>query len=101
MKNFFTEIQNRLISLSPQKPQGHALKRLNNLSGLVSGMIRKGSSHLPDIGSGIRKNIDAHSKTTAAKRFVENKNRVDPHLGTDIGVLDERCEEMCCIFLLL
>lgn len=73
MKNFFTEIQKRLISLSPQRPEGHALKRINNLSGLISGMIRKGSSHLPDIGSGIRKNIDSHSKTTAAKRFVENK----------------------------
>jgi hypothetical protein len=36
-------------------------------------MIRKGSSHLPDIGSGIPKNIDANSKTIAAKRFVENK----------------------------
>ena len=49
------------------------MKRINTLSGLVSGMIRKGSSHLPDIGSGLRKNIDSNSKTIAAKRFIENK----------------------------
>ena len=73
MKKVFHQIQSRLISLSGTAPQGNALKRLNTLSGLVSGMIRKGSSHLPDIGSGIPKNIDANSKTTAAKRFVDNK----------------------------
>lgn len=73
MKNFFTQIQKRLISLSDSPVQGHALKRINNLSGFVSGMIRKGSSHLPDIGSGLRQNINADSKTVAAKRFVENK----------------------------
>ena len=73
MKKVFNQIQSRLIGLSATAPQGNALKRINTLSGLISGMIRKGSSHLPDIGSGICKNIDAHSKTTAAKRFVENK----------------------------
>lgn len=73
MKKVFHQIQSRLKSLYETAPEGNALKRINTLSGLVSGMIRKGSSHLPDIGSGLRKNIDAHSKTTAAKRFVENK----------------------------
>ncbi len=73
MKKVFHQIQSRLKSLHEVAPEGNALKRINTLSGLVSGMIRKGSSHLPDIGSGLRKNIDAHSKTTAAKRFVENK----------------------------
>jgi len=73
MKNLYTRIQNRLVTLSLEPPQGNALKRINNLSGFISGMIRKGSSHLPDIGSGLQKNIDANSKTTAAKRFVSNK----------------------------
>jgi hypothetical protein len=73
MKNFFREVQRRLISLHIVAPQGHALKRINNISGFVSGMIRKGSSHMPDIGSGLRKNINADSKTIAAKRFLENK----------------------------
>ena len=73
MKKLFNQIQRRLVSLSVETPEGHALKRLNNLSGFISGMIRKGSSHLPDIGSGLPKNINAASKTAAAKRFVENK----------------------------
>ena len=73
MKKLFNQIHRRLVSLSVETPQGHALKRLNNLSGFISGMIRKGSSHLPDIGSGLPKNIDSASKTAAAKRFVENK----------------------------
>ncbi len=36
-------------------------------------MIRKNSCHMADIGSGLPENIDAFSKETAAKRFVENK----------------------------
>jgi len=73
MKNVFSQIQRRLISLHEVCPEGNALKRINTLSGLVSGIIRKGSSHLPDIGSGMRKEIDANSKTIAAKRFIANK----------------------------
>lgn len=73
MKNVFRRIQSQLVSVSGTNPSGNALKRINTLSGLVNGMIRKGSSHLPDLGSGIPKNIDARSKTTAAKRFVANK----------------------------
>jgi len=73
LKKVFHQIQSRLKSLYATTPEGNALKRINTLSGLVSGMIRKGSSHLPDIGSGLRKNINANSKTIAAKRFVENK----------------------------
>lgn len=73
MKRLFTEIQRSLFNISDQPPEGNALKRLNNLSGFVTGMIRKGSSHLPDIGSGLPQNINSNSKTVAAKRFVENK----------------------------
>jgi len=73
MKKVFQQIQTRLVNISLVKPEGNALKRINTLSGLVSGMIRKGSSHLPDIGSGLPQNINADSKTVAAKRFVENK----------------------------
>lgn len=72
MKNSFRRIKTQLQQLSGN-PQGHALKRIDTLSGLINGMIRKGSSHLTDLGSGIPKNIDANSKTTAAKRFVSNK----------------------------
>jgi hypothetical protein len=53
--------------------EGHALKRINTLSGLIAEMIRKNSCHMADIGSGLPGNIDAFSKETAAKRFVENK----------------------------
>ena len=73
MKKLFSRIQTRLVNLSIKKPEGNALKRINTLSGLINGMIRKGSSHLPDIGSGLPQNINADSKTVAAKRFVENK----------------------------
>lgn len=73
MKKVFQQIHSRLINIHEVAPEGNALKRINTLSGLVSGMIRKGSSHLPDIGSGIRKDIDSNSKTVAAKRFIENK----------------------------
>lgn len=73
MKNVFEQIRSRLISSSETAVEGNALKRINTLSGLISGMIRKGSSHLPDLGSGIRKDIDSNSKTVAAKRFIENK----------------------------
>ncbi|MGK0389998.1 MAG: hypothetical protein ACI94Y_002748 [Maribacter sp.] len=73
MKNLYQEIQLRLSEVGCILKDGNAIKRINTLSGLVSRMIRKGSSHLPDIGSGLYKNIDANSKTIAAKRFVENK----------------------------
>ncbi|MGK0391053.1 MAG: hypothetical protein ACI94Y_003814 [Maribacter sp.] len=73
MKNLYQEIQLRLSKVGSIPKNGNAIKRINTLSGLVSGMIRKGSSHLPDIGSGLCKNIGANSKTIATKRFVENK----------------------------
>lgn len=72
MKNSFRRIKTQLQQLSGN-PQGHAAKRIDTLSGLVNGMIRKGSSHLVDIGSGIPKNIEENSKTTIAKRFISNK----------------------------
>lgn len=36
-------------------------------------MIRRKSSHLPDIGSGLPQDIDAASRVTHAKRFLSNK----------------------------
>ena len=75
MKKIYQAIQSRLLSLSESESEvkGNALKRINTLSGLVSGMIRKGSSHLSAIGSGLPQPINCSSKTKAAKRFVENK----------------------------
>ena len=72
MKSSFRCIDNQLQELSGN-PTGNAKKRITRLSGLVNGMIRKGSSHLSDMGSGIIDNIDANSKMTAAKRFISNK----------------------------
>lgn len=71
MKNLYKSIQSRLSTLS-DNPQGNALKRLNKLSGFICGMIRKGNSNLPDIGSGLPQFIDANSKTIAAKRFLSH-----------------------------
>ena len=72
MKNLYKAVQNRLFDLS-SSPKGNALKRINNLSGFICGMIRKGSSYLPDIGSGLPQDIDGNSKTRSAERFVKNK----------------------------
>ena len=72
MKNLYKAIQSRIVGLN-EGVQGHALRRLNNLSGFICGMIRKGSSSLPDIGSGLPQDINAASKTTAAKRFVSHE----------------------------
>ena len=74
MKNkIFTEVQKSLRELSPQDLQGHALKRINTLSGMVSGMIEKGKSHLSKIGTGLTGDLNAHSQEIHAKRFLENK----------------------------
>lgn len=71
--NLYSQVNAALCGVSGNTVQGHALKRLNTLSGLICGMIRKGSSHLADIGTGLPQDIDAHSKEIAAKRFLENK----------------------------
>ncbi len=73
MKKLFDQLQKKLCSIYETPPKGHVLKRLNCLSGLVAGMIRKGSPHMADIGKGLPQNIDAYSKEVAAKRFVDNK----------------------------
>jgi len=73
MNILYTRVKQSLFSTKDSRPEGNALKRLNNLSGLITGMIRKGSSHLPAIGSGLQKDIDANSKTVAATRFVESE----------------------------
>lgn len=73
MKKLFSQVLDELCSVYDKSPEGNDLKRIISLSGFICGMIRKGSSSLPDIGSGLPQDINADSKTTAAKRFVENK----------------------------
>ena len=73
MKNIFSQIHSKLLSIHENQPEGHAYKRIKLLSGLVMGMISKGNSSLPDIGSGLPQDIYANSKTDAAKRFLSNK----------------------------
>ena len=73
MQNLYKEVSSRLLDTSGCSMESNAAKRIKTLSGLITGMISKGSSHLPDIGSGLCKNIDANSKTIAAKRFLANK----------------------------
>lgn len=73
MKKLFSQLHEKLCSVYEKPPQGNELKRIANLSGLIAGMIRKNSCHMSDIGSGLPQNIEAYSKETAAKRFVENK----------------------------
>lgn len=73
MKNLFTQLQRKLCSVCGAPPQGHELKRINNLCGMIAGMIRKGSCHMADIGTGLPQDIDANSREVAAKRFVDNK----------------------------
>jgi hypothetical protein len=72
-KEIFTDIKKSLCELSPFEVQGHALKRINSLSGLISGMINQKSSHLSKIGTGLNNDIDANSQEKHAKRFLENK----------------------------
>ena len=73
MKNLFSQIHSKLLGVYENQPEGHNYKRIKLLSGLVTGMISKGNSSLPDIGSGLPQDIYANSKTDAAKRFVSNK----------------------------
>lgn len=73
MKILYTRIRCLLLNTYDQAPEGNALKRIHSLSGLITGMIRKGNSSLPAIGSGLPQDIDANSKTIAATRFVGNK----------------------------
>ena len=71
--NIFTEIKKSLTALSPVAVQGHALKRINSLTGLVSGMITKKSSHLSKVGTGLDNDTHSNSQEKHAKRFLENK----------------------------
>lgn len=73
MKNLYNQLRRSLCSVYEVPPQGNELKRINTLCGMIAGMIRKGSSHMADIGSGLPQNIDANSREVAAKRFVDNK----------------------------
>ena len=71
--SLYSNIQKSLCGLSSDPPQGHALKRLNSLSAMISGMITKGKSHLSKIGSGLPQEIHSLSQEIHAKRFLENK----------------------------
>lgn len=72
-KNLFKTVKKALISLQPKGIEGHALRRVNRLTALVSGMINSGSCHLNALGSGILEDINDASREAVAKRFVENK----------------------------
>lgn len=73
MKSIFRRIHLYLNQLFGY-PSGHKAKRLNTLCGLITGMIHKGSSSLSVISTGLLKEVDAASKTKAAKRFVYNEH---------------------------
>lgn len=73
MKSTFSQVKDSLKSLYPQEPTGQAATRLDSLSGLIAGMVKKKSSHLPDLGSGLPQNIDMASRVKHAKRFLSNK----------------------------
>ena len=73
MKNLFSQIHSKLLGVYENQPEGHNYKRIKLLSGLITGMISKGNSSLPDIGSGLPQDIYANSKTDAVKCFVSNK----------------------------
>ncbi|MEM9987556.1 MAG: hypothetical protein AAF804_20890, partial [Bacteroidota bacterium] len=59
MKNLYREVNWVLRDLSPLPVEGHAAKRLGNLSSFISGMVHKGKSHLSELGSGLPQDIDA------------------------------------------
>lgn len=72
-KKIFAEVNKALRELSPVTAQGHVLKRINSLSGLISGMIIKKSSHLSKIGTGLDNDTNSNSQEKHAKRFLESK----------------------------
>lgn len=74
MKNIFREVSNSLRSLYGCQVEGHALGRINTLTGMITGMINKGESSLNALGSGLPQDIDASSRETHAKRFLENEH---------------------------
>lgn len=73
MKNVYNEVQKGLKKLSDKNLEGHALRRFNNLCGLVTGILISGSSSLSKIGTGFPLDINAASKEMKAKRFLANK----------------------------
>lgn len=81
-KKTFSEIRAFLSHYSSEPVKGYFAQRLNSLSGLISGAIDTGSSHLSKIGSGLPQNINALSKEIHAKRFLENK-----HVGIQVHYL--------------
>ena len=72
MKSLYRTVQDGLSKFHVRPLEGQPLSRFNNLCGFISGMIRKGNSSLPDIGSGLRQDINAASKTMSAKRLNES-----------------------------
>lgn len=73
MKSIFSQVKDSLKILYGQEPQGHHIKRLNSLCGLITGMLIKKSSHLPDLASGLPQDINKASGVTHAKRTLSNK----------------------------
>ena len=69
----FPRVKDSLKSLYGKWPQGNAMRRLNTLCGLVTGMLNRKSSHLADLGSGLEQDINAASREISTKRFLENK----------------------------
>jgi hypothetical protein len=75
MKNkVFSDLQKSIKLAYGGHLTGHALKRVNTLCGLVSGMINTEKSGLSKIGSGLPQDIQSNSKEIHAKRFLENKH---------------------------
>lgn len=72
MASKFSVINKHLKSISGNT-QGLALKRIDQLTAFICGMINTGRSSLQAVGSGMQQDTDSHSKTTAIKRFLSNK----------------------------
>lgn len=73
MYNLYPKILQRLLKFYPEDLQGHGLRRVRKLSGLICGMIRTQKSHLSAIGRGLPNRMLAYSQEKAAKEFLYNK----------------------------
>jgi len=79
-KRLFRKILQKLLSLHTKRPEGHALKRIKKLAGLICGMMRKKKCTMSAVGSGLPQQITSHSKEKACKTFLDNTwNDYDTH----------------------
>lgn len=69
----YVKVLKALKSIHPKDTKGHALRRIQKMAALITGMIRYKSSHLAKIGKGLPQRITAYSKEKAAKAFLSNK----------------------------